>query len=96
MVQVEDFNMNPPDRDIHQPDCLCYTCHELRPHDWRDVAGPWPGPFCEPCENDMLDWLKENVDEPMCACGNYRILSTCGEPVDIPICGPCLAQKETV
>jgi hypothetical protein len=54
--------------DYHKADCLCDLCHPE--HDWQE----WRVyPECEGCVLALFEWLPENVDEPMCECGSFRV-----------------------
>lgn len=58
------------DNDSHPEACICEVCHPE--HIWQQWE-VYPGNECAGCETMLFEWLKENVDEPMCACGSFRI-----------------------
>lgn len=70
------------DNDDHPEGCLCDTCHPE--HTW-ETLGVYPD-MCEGCEQQLIEWLKENVDYPICECGSFRIYNS--DP-DSPQCLPC-------
>lgn len=71
--------------EFHADSCLCDSCHPE--HLWAEWS-IFPGAECDGCSQQLLEWLQENVDYPMCECGSFRI-HTGG--IDNPQCLRCYA-----